>query len=85
MATFLPKDSDNNSIPALRLKDGGAHSLNVTAASARNATAFNAGTSVISMYATGPVYLAFGGSTVTAAATGPCGACASSSPRRRAT
>lgn len=66
MTTFLPKDADNNPIPALRLRDGGAHAVSVTATSARNATAFDADTSVISLYATGPVYVKFGGSSVTA-------------------
>lgn len=68
--TMLPIDADLNPIPALRLKvTGGAHSVAATAASARNATAFNDATRVVSVYATGPVYLRFGGSTVTAAAT----------------
>ncbi|NBX66307.1 MAG: hypothetical protein EBQ96_04855 [Proteobacteria bacterium] len=37
-----------------------------TATSARNTTAFNAATRVVSVYASGPVYLRFGDSTVTA-------------------
>jgi hypothetical protein len=70
MPTLLPKDADNNIIPALRLRGiGGAHSIAATITSARNSTAFNAETRVVSVYATGPVYLRFGSSSVTAAAT----------------
>ncbi len=69
MTTILPTDENNNPIPALRLRDGGAHRITVTATSARNSVAFNAGTRVIGLYATGPVYLRCGGSGVTAAAT----------------
>jgi hypothetical protein len=68
MPTLLPKDSDNNIIPAVRLKDGGAHSLAVTAAAARTADAFSADTRIVSLYATSPVYLRFGDSSVTATA-----------------
>lgn len=66
MTTLLPLDSDNNPIPALRLKDSGAHSISVSGTSARNSTAFSADTKVVSIYATGPVYLAFGDSSVAA-------------------
>lgn len=67
MPTLLPKDADNNIIPALRLRGtGGAHVIAATAATARNTTAFNEETRVVSVYATGPVYLRFGNSTVTA-------------------
>ena len=66
MPTLLPKDADNNAIPALRLKNGGAHTLTVTASSVRNATAFDGDTKVVSVYATGAVYLKFGDETVTA-------------------
>lgn len=66
MTTLLPKDADNNIIPALRLADGGAHSLDATASAARNATAFSDETKVISLYATVPVYLKLGDSNVTA-------------------
>lgn len=66
MSTFLPQDSNQNPIPALRLKNGAAHSISVTSTSARNSTAFDADTRVISVYATVPVYLKFGGSSVTA-------------------
>ena len=73
MSTLLPLDSDNNPIPALRLKVGGAHTISAGAASARNTTAFNAETKVVSVYADVPVYINFGGSTVTAAATAVSG------------
>ena len=69
MPTLLPKDADNNIIPTLRLKGtGGAHAIAATATSARNSTAFDADTRVVSVYATGAVYLRFGSSTVTATA-----------------
>ena len=66
MSTLLPKDADNNIIPAVRLKDGGAQSVSVTAVSAHTAQAFDSGTRVVSLYATGPVYVRFGDETVTA-------------------
>lgn len=66
MPTLLPTDLNNNAIPAVRMRDGGAHAVNVTATSARNSTAFDADTRIISLYATGPVYLKFGSSSVTA-------------------
>ena len=69
MTTLLPVDADSNPIPALRLKSGGAHSISATASSARNSTAFNAATKVVSLYATGAVFVRFGNSSVTAAAT----------------
>ena len=60
MSTFLPQDSNDNPIPALRLKAAGAHAIAASAVSARNATTFDAGTRVISVYAEQPVYLKFG-------------------------
>lgn len=66
MPTLLPRDSENNVIPAVRLKASGAHAVNATATSARNSTAFNDETQVISLYATVPVYVKFGTSSVTA-------------------
>ncbi len=68
MTTLLPKDADNNVIPALRLADAGAHSINVTTTSARNTTPFDDDTKVIGLYATAPVYIKFGDNTVTATA-----------------
>lgn len=66
MTTLLPKDADNNIIPALRLRDSGAHSLNVGVAATRNIVAFNDETKIISIYATAPVFLKFGDNTVVA-------------------
>lgn len=69
MTTKLPLDTNDNPIPALRLKDGAAHSISTSVSSARNSTAFDAETRVISVYATEDVYLAFGDSSVTASTT----------------
>ncbi len=66
MTTLLPIDSDNNPIPALRLKNNGAHSINVSATSARNSVAFDTNTKIVSLYATVPVYLALGDNTASA-------------------
>ena len=65
----MPLDSNDNPIPALRLKDGGAHTISTSTSSARNATAFGDDVHVISVYATEDVYLKFGDSSVTAAGT----------------
>jgi hypothetical protein len=69
MSTKLPTDSNNNPIPALRLKSGGAHRITTSGTSARNSTAFSSDTKIVSLYATQDVYLRFGGPSVTAAAT----------------
>lgn len=61
MTTLLPKDADNNIIPALRLKDGGAHKITAAATANRNIIPFNSETKIISIYATVPIYIAFGG------------------------
>ncbi len=66
MTTLMPKDLNDNPIPALRLKDGGAHTIAVGASSARNATPFDAETRIVSLYADVPVYVAFGDASVTA-------------------
>lgn len=66
MSTILPLDSNHNPIPALKLKDDGAHSVAVTASSARNVTAFANETRVISVYATSDMYVRLGDSSVTA-------------------
>jgi hypothetical protein len=69
MPTLLPRDADNNPIPALRLRaSGGAHTISATATTARNSTAFSSETKVVSLYATGPVYVRFGGASITATA-----------------
>lgn len=70
MSTLLPRDDDNHPIPALRLRPGGAHQLAVTTgASARTATAFQAGTRVIGVVGDVDIYLQTGDATVTASAT----------------
>lgn len=69
MTTLLPQDLNDNPIPAVRFKPGGAHTLAAGASSARNSTGFDSNTRVISIYADVPVYLAFGDSAVTASAT----------------
>ncbi|PZP56320.1 MAG: hypothetical protein DI586_04145 [Micavibrio aeruginosavorus] len=66
MPTILPTDENNHPIPALRLRDGGAHKITAAASSARNATAFDADTKIISLYATAGVFIRFGGSAVAA-------------------
>lgn len=67
MSTLLPTDDNNNPIPALRLKSpGGAHNIAATATSTKNTTAFANDTQVISVYATEPVFIKFGTSSVTA-------------------
>lgn len=67
--TMMPTDANSNPIPALRLRSGSAHSVAVTATSARNTTAFNTATRVIGLYATQPMFIRFGDNAVTAAAT----------------
>ncbi len=66
MTTLLPKDADNNIIPALRLRDNGAHQITAAATANRNNIPFNPDTKIISIYATVPVYIAFGGSNIDA-------------------
>jgi hypothetical protein len=66
MPTLLPQDSDNNPIPAMRFRSGGAHSITVTSSSARNSTAFNEDTRVISVCTDIAMYVKFGTSSVTA-------------------
>ena len=65
MSTKLPFDVNDNPIPALRLKDGGAHVFSISASSSRNTSAFGEDTRVINVYTTEDVYLAFGDSGVT--------------------
>ncbi len=68
MTTLLPMDSNDNPIPALRLKEGGAHTIPFSASSTRNNTSFNQSTQIISLYCDEAVYIAFGDNTVTATA-----------------
>ncbi len=66
MTTLLPQDSNDNPIPALRMKNGKAHKISIGATSARNATAFDDTTQIVGLYADAPVYIAFGNASVTA-------------------
>ena len=66
MSTKLPLDINDNPIPPLRLRDGGAHVITSSGTSARNSTAFDTDTRVVSVYATQPVYLSFGDDSVSA-------------------
>jgi hypothetical protein len=65
--TTLPRDNDNTPIPALRLKPSGAHNISVlTVNPTQNANPFDSETRILSLYATSPVYVAFGDSNITA-------------------
>jgi len=66
MPTSLPIDSQGNAIPALRPRPGHARELTITGTSTRNATAFEADTQVISLYATADAKIALGNATITA-------------------
>jgi len=66
MTTLLPKDADNNIIPALRLKDNGAHNIVGGATAQRNLVAFDENTKIISIFATEAIYIKFGESDVIA-------------------
>ena len=66
MTTIIPTDDNNIPLPAMRLNDSGAHAINVTSTSAKNTSGFDAQTRVVSLYATGPVHIRFGSSSVTA-------------------
>lgn len=67
MPTMLPKDLDNNTIPAVRLKNSGAHKISaLTSGSTRQTTAFDSETRIASLFAVDDVYVKFGDSTVTA-------------------
>ncbi len=69
MTTLLPTDANNHAIPAMRFKEDGAHSLSISETATRNAQAFTEDTKIISLYATVPVYIAFGDSSITASST----------------
>ncbi len=66
MSTKLPLDVNDNPIPALRFKNGGAHVISSGASSVRNSVAFDPDTRVVSLYASEAVYVAFGDSSITA-------------------
>ena len=61
--TYLPLDLDGNTIPVLKLKQSGAHAINISDTAARNITGFDNDTRVVSVFSTVPVYLAFGETT----------------------
>ena len=65
MPTLLPTDMDNNPIPAMRLKDNGAHTISASNTSHKNTLAFSEDTRIISIYSEVPVYIALGDATVT--------------------
>jgi len=69
MTTIMPKDDDNNPIPALRLKDGASHKILATNTSTKNAVPFSLETKVISVFTTQNIYLEFGDDTVSASVT----------------
>ena len=64
----MPVDDNHNPIPCLSLAEEGAHSADVTDTSVTIGP-FDADTVVISIYATEPVFIAFGGSDVEAQVT----------------
>lgn len=67
MSTYLPTDSNDNPIPVMRLRPGAAHQIAaITASSAKNTTAFDNNTRVISIYADTDIYVECGDNTVTA-------------------
>lgn len=66
MTTLLPHDLNDNPIPALRMKNNGAHQITISASSTRNTTAFDENTRIIGIYADASFYMAFGDSSVTA-------------------
>ncbi|MFC7334937.1 hypothetical protein [Rhodocista pekingensis] len=66
MDTLMPLDADGRPLNVLRLRPGGAHTLMVGATSTRNAVAFDRGTRVVSLYATGPCFVSFGAADVVA-------------------
>lgn len=66
MSTYLPRDIDGAPIMVLGFRDQAAHQIAATATSARNTTAFNAGTRVVSLYATAPIFIRLGDSAATA-------------------
>ncbi len=66
MTTLLPQDSNDNPIPALRLKPNSAHKISIGASSARNAIAFDNETRIIGLYSDVGVFISFGDSSITA-------------------
>ena len=68
MTTLLPHDANDNPIPALALKESGAHQIAIGTSSTRNSTAFDTDTQIISLYCDVPAYIAFGDSSIIASA-----------------
>jgi len=66
MTTLLPKDADNNIIPALRLAEGKAHQITSSGTAITNSNAFDENTKIISLFATEAVFIKFGDVGVTA-------------------
>ena len=62
----MPTDANDNPIPALALRNGGSHTIAVTATSAKNTNPFPSTTKVVSVYATVDVFIEFGNSSITA-------------------
>ena len=70
MPMILPVDSNGFPISALSLRPDGAHKISaLTSSSVRNINVFSSDTSVISLYADGPIYFRLGNASTTAAAT----------------
>lgn len=66
MSTKLPLDVNDNPIPALRLRENGAHQITTSATSSRNTIAFDPTTRIVGLYATQDIYINFGNTTVSA-------------------
>ena len=64
--TSMPTDSDNNPIPALRLRPDAAHAIAAGTSAGRNTIPFDSKTKVVSVYTTQPVFLKFGDQNVQA-------------------
>lgn len=70
MPSHLPRDDNDEPIPCMRLKPGGGQVIAATGISARNAAAFDPQTRILAVYATGPVWIAFGDASVEAVSGG---------------
>ncbi len=66
MTTLLPQDSNDNPIPALRLKQNKAHKITVGPTSTRNSTAYEADTQIVSLYSNVDTYISCGDASITA-------------------
>lgn len=63
--THMPRDQRDHPIPCLKI-DGQPHKITITGVTARNTTAFDAKTRIVSLYATVPVFLKQGDANVEA-------------------